>query len=390
MNNLLGYCTNVHAGADLEEMRRNLAKFSTRVREIFAPNGSMGIGLWFSAKSAEQLVNDDSVDELRAWLEEQRLIPFTLNGFPYGDFHQKTVKHDVYIPSWEESARVEYTSALIKIFHQLLPKDVAGSISTLPLSWSLKDRSGEIAASKLMVIANQLHRLRVEEGRHIRLCIEPEPGCVWQYSDDVVKFFGRHFDNKDGSLPHDFCVRDYLTVCHDACHASVMFEPQSEVIDRYDSAEIRIGKVQVSAGIEVAFSSLDAEERDQAFLQLSSFAEDRYLHQTVCRKDSDGSTRFFDDLPKAIQAAARREISDETWRVHFHVPIYLDRLDLMGTTQSETIECCRILADNPRVTDFEVETYAWNVLPKKNQVDDLAEGIAEEMRWAEQFIISPA
>jgi hypothetical protein len=30
---------------------------------------------------------------------------------------------------------------------------------------------------------------------------------------------------------------------------------------------------------------------------------------------------------------------------------------------------------------FEVETYAWNVLPEELRVDDLAEGIAKEMQW---------
>ena len=33
------------------------------------------------------------------------------------------------------------------------------------------------------------------------------------------------------------------------------------------------------------------------------------------------------------------------------------------------------------VKHFEVETYAWNVLPKELQKDDLAEGIADELIW---------
>ena len=37
--------------------------------------------------------------------------------------------------------------------------------------------------------------------------------------------------------------------------------------------------------------------------------------------------------------------------------------------------------DEDGVRHFEVETYAWNVLPKELRTDDLAEGIAREILW---------
>jgi hypothetical protein len=36
------------------------------------------------------------------------------------------------------------------------------------------------------------------------------------------------------------------------------------------------------------------------------------------------------------------------------------------------------------VKHWEVETYAWNVLPKELQVPDLAEGIAKELLWVKE------
>ena len=35
----------------------------------------------------------------------------------------------------------------------------------------------------------------------------------------------------------------------------------------------------------------------------------------------------------------------------------------------------------PDLKHFEVETYAWNVLPEEHQVSNLADGIAKEMTW---------
>src|SRR5262245_23768312 len=94
----MGYCTNVHAGADLEQTRANLERHAVAVKERFSPSEPLGIGLWLSAAAARKLRAEQAVPEFADWLGERGLVPFTLNGFPYGDFHQKVVKHDVYLP----------------------------------------------------------------------------------------------------------------------------------------------------------------------------------------------------------------------------------------------------------------------------------------------------
>ena len=38
----------------------------------------------------------------------------------------------------------------------------------------------------------------------------------------------------------------------------------------------------------------------------------------------------------------------------------------------------------PDLKHYEVETYAWNVLPVEHQVEDLSDGIAREMNWVRQ------
>jgi hypothetical protein len=63
------------------------------------------------------------------------------------------------------------------------------------------------------------------------------------------------------------------------------------------------------------------------------------------------------------------------------VPIFVERFGRLETTQSEIGSCldaCRRFSD---VQHFEVETYAWSVLPESYRPAKLADGIAAEMRW---------
>ena len=60
---------------------------------------------------------------------------FTINGFPYGDFHGKPIKDHVHTPDWSTKKRLNYTKNLIQILANLLPKNMEGSISTSPISY---------------------------------------------------------------------------------------------------------------------------------------------------------------------------------------------------------------------------------------------------------------
>src|SRR5581483_5990677 len=153
-------------------------------------------------------------------------------------------------------------------------------------------------------------------------------------------------------------VRRYLRVCHDVCHAAVMFEPQAEVLGAYHAAGIEVGKVQVSAAVRLPLDALAPEERRAAVAQLAAFAEDRYLHQTVVR--AGGAETFYEDLPQALAAPPEGE-----WRVPFHVPIYLERFGRLVSSQGDIRECLDAAVRLSGVRHFEVETYAWGVLPEE-------------------------
>lgn len=382
-----GYCTNVHAGTDLASIRSNLSQYAIPVREQIGE--TMGVGLWIPAEAAHELIDRSAAAEFAQWLAEARLLPFTFNGFPYGNFHEPVVKHRVYKPAWWQPERRQYTSKLIGILDMLLPEGRTGSISTLPLGWGTSGWGTAdaaqlaTAATNLRAIANELRDLEQKSGRRIVLAIEPEPGCCLDTSADVVQFFERYFPEPD--------YRRYLTVCHDICHAEVMFEAQADVLRRYAEYGITVGKVQVSSAVDVRWAEMDAETRQAAVEQLSRFAEDRYLHQTG-RLLGNGSKRWVDDLPQWLSQLSQDPSlagGDRRWRVHFHVPIFLEQFGRLHATQEAIRECLRALLQTPsdlRTDHLEVETYAWGVLPEEMRRSGLAESIAAEMRWLHQTL----
>jgi len=376
---ILGYCTNVHAGADYAQTLRNLDDYAAAVKARVSPHQPMGVGLWLSASAARQVVAEGRTHELRAFLDDRGIEVFTLNGFPYGDFHSATVKHRVYRPNWAERARLDYTYDLIRILVDLLPEGGEGSISTLPLGWhdAFQARpSMDAAGEQLTALVHWLARVELETGKYIHVDLEPEPGCALDTSEDVVRFFEEYLlGTRD-----DRSVLAYLRVCHDVCHAAVMREDQQAAIDKLRRAGLSVGKVQLSSAIDAPFGALEASARDRAFDQLRQFNEPRYLHQTTIGYD-DRPLTFFDDLPEALSDAERKDIVDGDWRVHFHVPLFLERFGELLTTQRAVHDCLRHVRRDDEPYHFEVETYAWRVLPPALQPRNLPDGIADELRW---------
>jgi hypothetical protein len=376
----IGYCTNVHAGADLLATRANLEKYALAVKNLISPDRPMGVGLWLSSEAANDLLQHRLIETFADWLLNVGLVPFTLNGFPYGDFHADVVKHAVYQPDWTDIRRLRYTESLTEILDRLLPPGIEGSISTLPLAWGATAPSSDqwaVFAEHLRQLACHLEQLEQQRGRLIYVCLEPEPGCLLQNSNDVVRFFEDHL-LVDG---HKERVRRYLRVCHDICHSSVMFEDQQQVLEHYRAAGIQVGKIQISSAIVLRLDEIAADQRAAAIEQLRGFAEDRYLHQTAVRRSADEPPEFFEDLPRALQTVGDPGTLGGQWRVHYHVPIYLDRFGALETSQDDILRCLASAVRSGDVRHFEVETYGWSILPRALQRAGLADGIAEELDW---------
>ncbi len=384
MLDTIGYCTNVHAGLNWAAARANLKKFACAVRDERGPHATLGVGLWLPEMAVQEILATGLVDEMRRWLDQERLVPFTMNGFPQGDFHQAVVKHRVYEPTWWDESRLTYTKGLADILCQLLPAGETGSISTLPIGWGTPKPSAELmakAADQLSALARHLAAIEQRTSRRIIVAIEAEPGCVLGDCAALRDFFERHLLASDDAAIH----RRYLTICHDVCHSAVMREDQHRELSAYRELGICVGKVQVSSAIEADWDSMTKSDKSLALGQLRTFAEDRYLHQTSVVANPGEPTRLVEDLPQLLAAVEDADKLTGSWRVHFHVPIFLKDIGKLRSTQQEIGKCVYDLLENSSEESFaghwEVETYAWGVLPRELATSDLAQGIAKEMAW---------
>ena len=389
----LSYCTNIHPGETWPEVRDNLERYLVPVRERVAPGRPFGVGLRLSGESARALADPTALSELRTFLRAHDLYVFTINGFPYGPFHGRPVKEQVYLPDWLDPERLAYTDRLADVLAALVPEGVEGTISTVPGAFAPRvrdDADQSRMAGALLDHVAHLVRLRASTGRRVALALEPEPCCFLETIAETVAFFERHLrsatavarvSNATGlSRPDaESAILEHLGVCLDACHLAVEFEEPEQVLDALRAAGIRVPKVQVTAGLRAVI-----REDDGAILEaLAAFADDVYLHQVVERRD-DGSLVRHLDLPQALAAArAGQERGTREWRVHFHVPVFRERYGAFEGTQSYVAELLRMVRERAVSEHFEVETYTWDVLPEEFRREGIVAGISREIEWAE-------
>jgi sugar phosphate isomerase/epimerase len=360
----------VHAGEDFDQYLSSLEEYALDVKARISGNQPLPIGLWLSARTARQMLNENRLTEFKEFLESNGLAAFTMNGFPYANFHGPTVKYQVYKPDWTHPERLNYTVNLIRILTELMPEGSQAGISTLPLGWPGGEFDYEKAADNLIRIVELLKNNERRTGKLIHLDIEPEPGCILSSSGDVVSFFNDYLLGRRNQAD----VLRHLRVCHDICHASVIFEDQETAIRNYAANGIRIGKVHVSSALQAEISG---DSFHPVLEQLRTFQEDRYLHQTYIRQSD--RILSYDDLPRAISDVNAG--TKGTLRCHFHLPIFVERVGCLETTNHEIVDCLRNIHKISDCRHFEVETYAWTVLPDALKTNDLAQGIAKELLW---------
>ena len=375
----VGYCTNIHSGASLNDILNNLQQFTLPVKQAVSPDSPMGIGLWFSASAVKEALEDGKHQQLKSWLDEHQLVAHTFNAFPYDDFHQPVVKKQVYKPNWTTTERAEYTNDVAQLMCHLLPSGFTGTISTLPLGWPGEHgptpSDSQAAQKNILASVAQLRQLHEKTGVQLRLCIEPEPGCLLQQSGQVCSFMNMYLFSEHAGGDAN---RPYLGVCHDVCHASVVFELQEAALDRYQADGIQIGKVQISSALQCLFTAT-LEDNQLLLDELREFAEERYLHQTNIRGEVP-PIHSFDDLWMAIQVQ-QSDHYPGLCRTHYHVPINLATVGNLDTTQYDIGRCLNWFVKNNYATQFEVETYAWEVSPQSIKGGSLVDSIVGELTW---------
>ena len=92
-----------------------------------------------------------------------------------------------------------------------------------------------------------------------------------------------------------------------------------------------------------------------------------------------GELRRYLDLAPAFEQLARAMGSE--WRVHCHVPVFMENLPAMSTTQDVLKQILALHAASPISQHLEVETYTFDVLPPELRQVGVATAIARELDW---------
>ena len=383
----LSYCTNVHPGQTVDEVLEGINTYTAVAVRTF--NRPLAAGLWLARSVVTELLESNSkLEQLGQTLWEHDLGCYTLNTFPYGNFHSDRVKENVYLPDWSGPDRLQYTIDCAQILAQLLPKSAEGSLSTVPLGGRMNPAGANFADAcfrNVLESAERLATLHESTGRLVRLAIEPEPMChLSSIPKDVVPWFAQLFD-KAAAAGKLATVQEYVGLCLDVCHQAVEFEDVSDSIDLLEANSIRINKLHITNAVELRDPSGSSEGR-QALL---SYVEPRYLHQTYARF-ADGSIHTRLDLAQEDidRTPADDFLQADCWRVHFHVPVFAETLGPLTTTRNDLERAILRVAKLSYSPHLEVETYTWPVMPGEADAESqsLADRIAGELEAASEMI----
>lgn len=400
----LGYCTNIHAGETWADHFAALQQAVPELKRRLSPDApdsstSFGIGLRLSNVASEELETPENLVAFQHWLAQNDCYVFTMNGFPFGGFHDTVVKDQVHAPDWTTEARVEYTKRLFRILSVLLPVDdlgnaIPGGVSTSPLSYrhwfeweqpAARDYIFSQTTQNVLEVVAELIQLRRQTDRLMHLDLEPEPDGVIETADEFITWFtdyllpmgieqlSEQFGLTDEEAEATIC--EHVRLCYDVCHFAVGYERPADVLDKLKKYGLRVGKIQVSAALKAEFPT-DTEGREAVKQAFEQFNEPTYLHQVVART-TQGDLLRFPDLPEALAAL---DDTHAEWRAHFHVPLFVADYGVLKSTQDDIREVLKLQADRHFTNQLEVETYTWGVLPDDLK-KDIVDSIEREMKW---------
>jgi hypothetical protein len=393
----LTYCSNIHQGEKWSEHFAKLKESIPVIKKKISPVEPFGIGLRLANSASLELRKQENFEEFKNWLAENDCYVFTMNGFPYGGFHNTVVKDQVHAPDWLSPDRVAYTIRLAQILASLLPEGVDGGISTSPLSykfWHKEDSlpsTFETATFNLLQVVDQLIRIKRATGKLIHIDIEPEPDGLLGNGKQFLQWYmqyllplGIPYVQERYSINEDEAssmIREHIQLCYDVCHFAVGFEDHAHMIEEIRSLGIKTGKIQISAALKSTLPE-NIKDRTPFIDAFKKFNEPVYLHQVVAMQ-KDGNLLDYPDLAVALNDALNPEVVE--WRAHYHVPLFISSYGVLQSTQADIRKVLSIHDHNMFTFHLEVETYTWDVLPDDMRLP-VNDSIIREMQWVIDII----
>lgn len=388
----LTYCSNIHPGVHWDDHFAELRRNVPHIRSQIAGSGPLALGLRCAHEAALELEQPEKLREFKEWLQKESLYVFCINGFPYGSFHNSVVKDQVHTPDWTTPERADYTRRLFRILAAVIPDGMHGAVSTPPLSyrhwWADENQlAGAVkkATANLVDMLDFLLDLKTETGKSFHLDIEPEPDGILDNGLDFFTWYENVLLPEATAFLADTraytpeqaraATLEHLQLCYDVCHFAISYESPKAVFENLRATGIRVGRIQVSSALRVDLT----QQREAKLAALAAFDEPVYLHQVVARA-ANGGLLHYRDLDQALAAHTESHLE---WRVHFHVPLFVESFGLLGATQSDISEVLELHKDSPVTQCLEVETYTWAVLPPALQIP-IADSIVRELKWVQQ------
>jgi len=393
----LTYCTNIHPGETWSDHFAKLKENIPVIKKKVSPVHPFGIGLRLANSASLELRKQKNLEEFQNWLDENDCYVFTMNGFPYGGFHNTVVKDQVHAPDWLSADRVAYTIRLAQILAALIPEGVDGGISTSPLSykfWHKEDQLSsvfETATFNLLQVLDQLVQIKKVTGKLIHIDIEPEPDGLLGNGKEFLQWYmqylmplgityiqDRYNINEDEAAS---VIREHIQLCYDVCHFAVGYEDHAHMIEQIRSLGIKTGKIQISAALKSPMPEI-IEDRKNFIEAFQKFNEPVYLHQVIARK-KDGNLLSYPDLNVAIDDALNPDVKE--WRAHYHVPLFVSSYGVLQSTQQDIEKVLSIHDQSMFTFHLEIETYTWEVLPEGMRLP-IADSIIREIQWVIDII----
>jgi sugar phosphate isomerase/epimerase len=384
----LTYSTLVHPGDTWKDMWQSLTTYVPQVKARVCPDAPFGVSLRLSNASAATLAaSADERARLKGFLADNDLYLYTVNAFPYGPFKGVRVKEQVYEPDWRSEERTTYTMNVADVLSEVGAPGMEPSIQTAPLGFKPNVTGPDVVAEyaeHVLRVAAHLVDLERRTGRTVTLAIEPEPYCFLETTDETVAFFQEHLYSGAASyrlaelagipVSHaQVALRRHLGIVFDICHQAVEYEDMAASLGKLVDAGIPILKLQEAAALQIP------QVTDEIVDALRRYAETIYLTQTLELRD--GTVTKHLNLDDAIAAWDGGDRGPREWRVHIHVPVFLDDLGLFRSTRDAIEAALAVHKARPLSPQLEIETYTWDMLPDELKTGDIVDYVCREIEW---------
>ena len=159
----------------------------------------------------------------------------------------------------------------------------------------------------------------------------------------------------------------------DICHQAVEYEDMGTSLQKLVDAGVPILKLQEAAALHVPDVTAEAVD------ELRRYSETIYLTQTLERRDG-GPLTYYLNVEDAI-AAWEADPGPREWRVHIHVPVFLDDLGPFRSTRFAIADALAVHKQTPLSRQLEIETYTWDMLPDDLKTGDIVDYVCRELEW---------